>query len=194
MDANCRPLEHFIWSFLLQDGQRAENKVFISPRAPPPFYSSSSFSCFVESKEKGLKIRRYPDEGGHRIPDLWHSKRRGGGHMTTRGIAHSHIFVLFVVIWYIIFCLYKTGPRKNNTTHHLIFICFDFFSYQNLGRRNYIFAQLLVTKCSIIILFFYTVGYETLTMSSSPLPLPHKRPTQHQQALLRKKFPTQSDC
>lgn len=154
MDANCRPLEHFIWSFLLQDGQRAENKVFISPRAPPPFYSSSSFSCFVESKEKGLKIRRYPDEGGHRIPELWHSKRRGGGHMTTRGIAHSHIFVLFVVIWYIIFCLYKTGPRKNNTTHHLIFICFDFFLTKTSGEETTFLHNCLLQNAPLLFYFF----------------------------------------
>lgn len=61
---------------------------------PPPF-----LSCFVESKEKGLKIRRYPE--GWRSPSSQALTFKDGGQMTdckTWGITDSHIFVLFVVI------------------------------------------------------------------------------------------------
>lgn len=136
MDNNCRPLEHF--KFLL-DGQWAENMhkpnrhSVHHPGPPSPLSSSSSLSCFVESNEKGLKIQRYPQEHSHWIPGLWHSKHRGTHDWL--GVAHSHFFVLFVVIWYIIFCLYKTGPRKNNTTHHLIFV-FLFFLTKTWGEET----------------------------------------------------------
>lgn len=81
---------------------------------------------------------------------------------TTWDIANSHFFVLFVDVC-IIFCLYKTGPQKkqHNTSPHFLFC----FSCQNLGRRNYIFAQLLVIKsykCSAI---FDTVGEHRLSPS-----------------------------
>lgn len=82
---------------------------------------------------------------------------------TTWDIANSHFFVLFVDVC-IIFCLYKTGPQKkqHNTSPHFLFC----FSYQNLGRRNYIFAQLLVIKSRKCSTIFDTVGEHSLPPSS----------------------------
>lgn len=81
---------------------------------------------------------------------------------TTWDIANSHFFVLFVDVC-IIFCLYKTGPQKkqHNTSPHFLFC----FSYQNLGRRNYIFAQLLVIKSCKCSAIFDTVGEQSLPPS-----------------------------
>lgn len=147
------------------------DKVFIGPSTTPsvllPFLLL--FQLLRRVKGKGSEnIVIYLEEGSHRTSVLWHSKQEGG-HVfdcRTRGIAYAHIFVLFFVIWYIIFSLYKTGPRKkNNTTHHLIFMFLFFLFYQNLGRRNYVFAQLLVEECYKCF-SFNTVGYKSLTMSS----------------------------
>lgn len=149
MDDNCRPLEHFNF---LQDGQWAENmhkpnRLSVHhPRAPSPLCpSSSSFCCFVESKEKGLKIQQYPEEHSHRIPGF--DIQSTGGHMTdciTWGIAHSHVFVLFVIIWYIIFCLYKTGPRE--TTQHITSFLFVLFFLPKPGEKKLHFCTIACYK------------------------------------------------
>lgn len=62
-------------------------------------------------------------------------------------------------------CIKQDLEKKNNTTHHLIFMFLFFLFYQNLGRRNYVFAQLLVEECYKCF-SFNTVGYKSLTMSS----------------------------
>lgn len=57
----------------------------------------------------------------------------------------------------IIFCLLKkTGPQKqHNTSPHFELFMLNFISYQNLGRRNYAFAQELVLLFS----FIYKIVY-----------------------------------
>lgn len=109
------------------------DKVFISPSTTPsvllPFLLL--FQLLRRVKGKGSEnIVIYLEEGSHRTSVLWHSKQEGG-HVfdcRTRGIAYAHIFVLFFVIWYIIFCLYKTGPRKkkqhNTSPHFYVFVFF----------------------------------------------------------------------
>lgn len=114
---------------------------------PPPL---PPLSCFVESNEKGLKIQRYLQERSHWIPGLWHSKHRGTHDWLD--VAHSHLFVLFVVIWYIIFCLYKTGPRKNNTTHHLIFVCFIFLT-KTWGEETTFLHNCLTQNATSVLVF-----------------------------------------
>lgn len=164
MDTNCRPLEHFNFIFFPRwtvswKHAQTEPTVFIRPPhvpAPSPLYSSSSsssssLSCFIRVKGKGSENNATSRRTQSPSRALTFKARGTHDWLHNWDVAYSHIFVLFVVIWYIIFCLYKTGPRKqHNTSPHFYLF---YFSYQNLGRRNYICAQLLVQ------IPFDTVGY-----------------------------------
>lgn len=118
------------------------------PRAPSPlFSSSSSLSCFVELKEKGLKIRRYPEERSHRNSRALTFKAQGDTWLTAQlGVLLIVVYLFCLLSYDILFsvCIKQDLEKQHNTSPHFYLF---YFSYQNLGRRNYIFAQLLVTKC-----------------------------------------------
>ena len=107
--------------------------MFIVPAHLSPLSSSSSFplSCCVESKEKGLKIQQYPQERSLNSHALTF-KAQGDTWLTAQfGLLLIDIYLfLFVVIWYIIFCLYKTGPRKkqHNTSPQFYFYFLNFLT------------------------------------------------------------------
>lgn len=157
MDDNCRPLEHFIFfSICKMDSQlkmctKQTDKVFIGPSTTPsvllPFLLL--FQLLRRVKGKGSEnIVIYLEEGSHRTSVLWHSKQEGG-HVfdcRTRGIAYAHIFVLIFVIWYIIFCLYKTGPRKKTTQHITSFLCFCFFCFTKTSGEETMFLHNCLLK------------------------------------------------
>lgn len=164
MDDNSRPLEHFNFLFFLQDGQRAENmhkqnrQSVHHPRNPipppqPPLYSPP-LSLLCRVKGKGSEKAIHPEERSHRNSQALTFKVRGGGHdwLPTWVIARSHIFVLFVVIWYIIFCLFKTGPRK--TTQHITsFLFVLFFLTKTWGEETTFLHSCLLQKCYKMFLY-----------------------------------------
>lgn len=157
MDDNCRPLEHFNYFFFyfcyfLQDGQQAENMHKTEPTkcssSPGPIPSVlllllllSQLLCRVKGKgSENIRKNAVTQFPGFDIQSK-------GGHTTDCtiwGIAHSHIFVLFVVLWYIIFCLYKTGPRK--TTQHITSFLFVLFFLPKPGEKKLHFCTIACYK------------------------------------------------
>lgn len=156
IDDNCRPLEHFNYFFLifvifckmdskLKTCTKPNRQSVHHPRAPSPLYSSSSFlSCFVESKVKGLKISGRTQLLSSQALTF---KAQGDTRLTARfGVLLIVIYLFCLLSYDILFsvCIKQDLEKQHNTSPHFYLF---YFSYQNLGRRNYIFAQLLVTKC-----------------------------------------------
>lgn len=143
------------------------DNVFISPSATPALLLLSLllllFQLLCRVKGKGSEnMVIYLEKGSHRISVLWHSKQedRRMSDCRTRGIAYTHIFVSFLSFDILSSVCIKEDLEKKTTQHITSFLCLVFFGfilfYQNLGRRNYVFAQLLVTegyKCYPVLFF-----------------------------------------
>lgn len=190
MDDNCRPLEHFIFFFFftcnmdskLKTCTKQTDKVFISPSTTPSLLLLSLllFQLLCRVKGKGSEnMVIYLEEGSHRISALTF-KARGQTRVWLQDSGYClYSYICFVfVIWYIIFCLCKTGPqKKKKTTQHITsFLCFCLFFFvlfcftKTSGEETMFLHNCLLQNATSVIQFlsflFNTVGYETLTMSS----------------------------
>lgn len=138
------------------------DKVFISPGPPSP--PSVLLLSQLLRRVKGKGSENTAISGRTQSPNF-----PGFDIQSTRdtwltawlGVLLIVIYLFCLLSYDILFsvCIKQDLEKQHNTSPHFYF--FFYFSYQNLGRRNYIFAQLLVTKCYECYPLFDTVGYET---------------------------------
>lgn len=163
MDDNCRPLEHFNF---LQDVQQAENMQIPNQHSvhhpPGPIPSVLLLSQLLRRvKGKGSENTAMSTGRQSLNSQALTFKAQGDTWLTAwLGVLRIVIYLFCLLSYDILFsvCIKQDLEKQHNTSPHFYLF---YFSYQNLGRRNYIFAQLLVNKCYKCYPIFDTVGYET---------------------------------
>lgn len=135
------------------------DKVFINPPGPKP--PTCTPSCFCRVKGKGSENMAISGRTQSLNSQALTFKAQGDTWLTARlGVLLLVIYLFRLLSYDILFsvCIKQDLEKQHNTSPHFYLF---YFSYQNLGRRNYIFAQWLVTKCykcnPILFYFFHTV-------------------------------------